>query len=116
MTPVSTSFTYYGTRNVQLAKDGYETVTEKHHFSTPWYEYPVVDFFSENLWPFETRDERILDFDLPPQQAAVPSQVMDRGERLRSEARQGLTTPMVDPQNPIPPQRKWGASLLGGQP
>ena len=27
VTPVSTSFTYYGTRDVRLMKDGYETVT-----------------------------------------------------------------------------------------
>ena len=52
-------------------KDGYETVTEEHKSPTPWYQYPVVDFFAENLWPFEVRDERILDFDLPPQKVGA---------------------------------------------
>ena len=98
VTPVSTSFTYYGTRDVQLVKDGYETVTEPHEFKTPWYQYPVVDFFAENLWPFEVRDERILDFNLPPQQTVPPTQVIQRAEQLRSEAQQGLMTPMVQPQ------------------
>ncbi len=116
VTPVSTGYTYYGTRNVQLVKDGYETVTEKHHFATPWYEYPVVDFFSENLWPFETRDERILDFDLPPQQAIAPTQVMERAGQLRNEAQRGLVTPLVEPPQPTPQPHKWGSSLFGGQP
>lgn len=98
VTPVSTNFTYYGTRDVQLVKDGYETVTEAHKFKTPWYQYPVVDFFAENLWPFEVRDERILDFNLPPQQTVPPTQVIQRAEQLRSEAQQGLMTPMVEPQ------------------
>ena len=109
VTPVSTSFTYYGTRNVQLVKDGYETVTKEHKFQTPWYQYPVIDFFAENLWPLEVRDERILDFNLPPQQAVPPAQVMQSAEQLRSEAQRGLVTPLVAPQ-------RTTRHLLKGQP
>ena len=98
VTPVSTNFTYYGTRTVELVKDGYETVTEQHKFTTPWYEIPGLDFFSENLWPFETRDERILDFQMVPQQAIPPSLVLGRAEQLRADAQQGLMTPMVEPK------------------
>lgn len=108
VTPVSTNYIYYGTRNIQLVKDGYETVKEKHRFTTPWYQYPVIDFFSENLWPFETRDERELQFDLPPMPAAVPTQVMQRAEQLRGEAQQGLMTPAVQPKHPRLQQHNWG--------
>ncbi|MHB8973828.1 MAG: PEGA domain-containing protein [Pirellulaceae bacterium] len=97
VTPVSTSFIYYGTRDVRVMKDGYETVNEEHKFTTPWYQYPVIDFFSENLWPFEVRDERILDFDLPPQKVVPPTQVIQSAEQLRNEAQRGLVTPMVKP-------------------
>ena len=83
VTPVSTNFTYYGTRTVELVKDGYDTVTEQHKFTTPWYEIPGLDFFSENLWPFETRDERILDFQMAAQQSVPPSLVLNRAEQLR---------------------------------
>lgn len=107
VTPVSTDFTYYGTRNVQLVKDGYETVKEKHRFRAPWYQLPVIDFFSENLWPFEVRDEQVVDFDLPPMQAVPPAQVLEKGEQLRNEAQRGLTTPMVQPAHPRLPQHKW---------
>jgi len=99
VTPVSANFTYYGTRDVQLMKDGFETVTEQHRFTVPWYEYPVLDFISENLWPFEIRDERVLDFELQPQQSIPPAHVLGRAEELRATAQQGLMTPMV-PQGP----------------
>ena len=49
VTPVSTSFTYYGTRKVQLVKDGYETVTVLRTFKPPWYQLPIIDFVTENL-------------------------------------------------------------------
>jgi hypothetical protein len=97
VTPVSTSFTYYGTRNVQLVKDGYETVTEKHRVTPPWYQYPVIDFFAENFWPFEIRDERALDFDLPPQKSIPPAQVLERAEQLRGDSQRGMVTPLVPP-------------------
>ena len=58
LTPVSTDFTYYGPRKFQLFKDGFETVTAKQRIPTPWYELPPLDFFAENVWPFEVRDER----------------------------------------------------------
>ncbi|HIN94374.1 MAG TPA: PEGA domain-containing protein, partial [Planctomycetes bacterium] len=49
ITPVSTPFTYYGTRKIQLVMEGFETLTVKRTFSPPWYQWPVVDFISENM-------------------------------------------------------------------
>jgi hypothetical protein len=95
VTPVSTSFTYYGTRSIRLVKDGFETVCEDHKFSTPWYQYVGLDFVSENLWPSEIRDERVLNFQLSPQQSIPPATVMQRAEQLRSETQQGLMTPVA---------------------
>jgi hypothetical protein len=94
VTPVSTPFTYYATRKVQLFRDGYETLTVKQPFPAPWYEIPPLDFFVENLWPFEIRDERILDFDLPPQQLVPNEQVIERAEMLRSSTRADVVTPL----------------------
>ncbi len=116
VTPVSTGFTYYGTRNIQVVKDGYETVREEHRFTTPWYEYPVVDFFSENLWPFETRDERIVDFELPPMKTTSPTKVMEHATQLRNEAQQGLVTPQVQPKHPLLKKHQWGRNLFSRQP
>lgn len=94
VTPVSTPFTYYATRKVQLFREGYETVTVKQPLPAPWYQIPPLDFFVENLWPFEVRDERILNFDLPPQEDVPSEKVLERGEMLRSNTRAGMVTPL----------------------
>ena len=60
-TPVSTDFIYYGTRKIRLVKDGYETLTVRQPFPIPWYEIFPLDFVTENLWPWEIRDERVVD-------------------------------------------------------
>jgi hypothetical protein len=95
-TPVSTAYTYYGTRKIQLIKDGYETLTVKQRFRTPWYEVPPLDFVSENLWPREVRDERELDFQLVPQQIVPTEKLLERAESLRGNAQRGYVTPLMN--------------------
>ena len=51
-TPRSINFTHYGTRQIRLVKDGYETLTLLQPVPAPWYQLPVLDFFSENLHVF----------------------------------------------------------------
>lgn len=118
-TPVSTEFTYYGTREIRLVKDGYETLTVKQRFAPPWYEFPPLDFVSENLVPGELRDHRTLDFQLQPQRIVPSGQLVDRAERLR---RGDLQTPSpgVPPQGPgarlAPPGAEPAPPGVGGQP
>ncbi|MBP88701.1 MAG: hypothetical protein CMJ64_18640 [Planctomycetaceae bacterium] len=94
VTPVSTPFTYYGTRTVQLFKDGYEPLTVKQRFSVPWYELPPLDFITENLWPYEVRDERIVSFEMIPQQIVPNEQLLERAEMLRGNTQAGHVTPL----------------------
>ncbi len=93
-TPVSTSFTHYGTRKIRLEMDGRETVDVKQTFRQPWYQYPVLDFITENLWPRELRDERVVDFQMPVKQQVTDRDLLDRAESLRTGARQGYVTPL----------------------
>ena len=83
VTPVSTSFTYYGTRKIRLVKDGYETLTVMQSIPPPWYEYVPLDFVSENLVPGQVRDQRTLDFQLKPQMVVPTEQLLSRAEQLR---------------------------------
>ncbi len=92
VTPVSTSFTYYGTRKVQLVKDGYETVTVLRTFKPPWYQLPIIDFVTENLFRSEYRDERLLEFKLIPLRLKTNQELLQRGDQLRQRARQGVVT------------------------
>jgi len=102
-TPVSTAFTYYGTRKIQLFKDGYEPLTVKQRFTIPWYQFPGLDFVSENLWLRETRDERTVDFEMIPQQIVPNEEVLERAEMLRGNAQAGHVTPLWTPPSGQPP-------------
>ena len=106
VTPVSTSFTYYGTRKIQLVMEGFETLTVKRTFSRPWYQWPVVDFVAENMVGRELRDERIVDFRMVPQRIVPSDQLLQRAQQLRDRSRRGAITELptdnrVD-SNPVP--------------
>jgi hypothetical protein len=82
-TPISTNFTYYGTRKIRLVKDGYETLTVMQPIPAPWYQFPPIDFVAENVVPGEIRDHRALDFQLRPQTIVPTDQLLSRAEELR---------------------------------
>jgi hypothetical protein len=109
-TPVSHDFIYYGTRDVRLVKDGYETLNVKTKMPTPWYELPGIDFFSENLWPSEIRDNRVLDFQLQPQMIVPTEQLIGRAEELRRIRGPQATIPAgaVGVVEPTPPTSQPG--------
>jgi len=103
LTPVSTNYTYYGTRNFELVRDGYRTERFQRRFNPPWYAIPPLDFVSETLWPFEKRDERILDVQLTPEPVVSNDALIASGEQLRLQAGQGVAvTPPPTVANPSP--------------
>ena len=85
--PVSTDFTYYGTRKIRLVKDGCETLTVMQPVPTPWYQIPPLDFVFENLVPGEIRDQRTFTYELMPQMVVPQDQLLQRAEELRNQAR-----------------------------
>lgn len=99
-TPVSTDFIYYGTRKVRLVKDGYETLTVRQPFPMPWYEIFPLDFVTENIWPWEIRDERVVDLAMMPVASTPPELVVARAEQARLSAG---SLPAVPPEI-VPPQ------------
>lgn len=122
VTPVSHSFTYYGQRKIRLVKDGYETLTVMQNIRPPWYQYPVVDFLAENLWPGEIRDERELSFNMAPQVIVPPDQLLGRAEELRRgvHASAGSAPPPVRIGAPaggptLPETVPLGPPIYGGQ-
>ena len=84
-TPVSTDFIYYGQRDIRLVKDGYETLKVKQTVNAPWYQYPGLDFFVENLWPWELRDERNFNYQMQPQYLVPTETILSRAEEMRSQ-------------------------------
>ncbi|MFO0429508.1 MAG: PEGA domain-containing protein [Planctomyces sp.] len=87
--PASVDFTWYGTREIQLLKDGYETRTELTSIPAPWYQVFPLDFFSDNFLGTHTSDHRQFNFQLTPKRNDVSNDVIQRGRSLRSEAQHG---------------------------
>jgi len=120
LTPVSTSFTYYGTRNIEIVRDGYRTEKFLRRISPPWYAIPPLDFFSETLWPFETRDERIIDVQMTPNPVVPTEALIASGEQLRLQSSQGMAVsapPTRTTPGPIVIQPQFNAAPNGfGQP
>jgi hypothetical protein len=88
-TPTAVDFTYYGTRELTLIKDGYETTTRMVPVRPPWYERFGVDFFSEHFLPFRVTDRRSVSVDLPPKLMVPNQELLNRGTDLRNEAQIG---------------------------
>lgn len=94
LTPVSTEFTYYGTRKFRLVKDGFETLNTLQTIDAPWYQIPPIDFASENLIGREVRDERVLDFQLQPQRIVPTEEILRRGNNLRRGSASNILVPL----------------------
>ena len=88
-TPASSDFIWYGTRQVTLIKDGYETKTDLVTVPAPWYQWPVIEFFADNLSPRRITDRRVFNFDLQPKQMVPDEELRARARQLRSEAQLG---------------------------
>ena len=82
-TPVDDHFIYYGNYHYTLVADGYETLQVDQCISTPWYEYPPIDFFSENVNPFTVHDVRRFHYTMQPLQVPNSQDVLNRAQELR---------------------------------
>ena len=104
-TPVSKSFVYYGTRDITLVADGYQTQKVLQPVDAPWWDNILTDFFSENLIPVTLRDEREFEFRMVPASNAPRDEVLGRAEALRQQA-----------LAPLPPKRRTLLQSLGLRP
>jgi len=124
LTPVSTSFTYYGTRSLECVRDGHKTERFLRKIRPRWYSIPPLDFFSETLWPFEIRDERIIDVQLSPELEVPRDALIASGEQLRLQAGQGvavsapptIAAPLPIIGEPPIPANQFGSPPQPGQP
>ncbi len=84
--PVSTDFTYYGTYEIELVKDGYETETILQKISPPWYQRFPIDFFSDNFSPFSITNRHEYTWPLRPKNIIPTDDLLNRADQLRSDA------------------------------
>lgn len=89
-TPTSVDFTHYGTREVVLQKDGYETLKTLQTVPPPWYQIPVLDFFADNLLPYQLTNRHEFSYQLQPSPTVPSTQgLRERASSVRSEAQAG---------------------------
>ncbi len=88
-TPYSMDFTYYGTREIQLVKPGFETLTVMQKIPTPWYQVFPLDFVSDNFWPFRATDRNQFSYQMQPHTIAPVEELLDRANNLRTDSQVG---------------------------
>lgn len=108
VTPCDYPFVYYGTYNITLIADGYETQTFEQKIVAPWYEYPPLDFFAEQVWPFTENDVRPLYYELRRTRRPNPTQIQIEANELRARGKE-----LPPPSEPPPETPARGASPVG---
>lgn len=82
-TPLVHPFLYYGTMDVKLRKDGYETLEDAPRVWAPFWQVPPIDLFAE---AFSLTDRHRLSYELTPKrQDVTPEELVQRGTELRGE-------------------------------
>ncbi|MFL5245480.1 MAG: PEGA domain-containing protein [Gemmataceae bacterium] len=97
--PVDDHFVYYGLYHFTLIKDGYEIQQIDQNIPTPWYEYPGLDFVSENLIPWKIHDVRRFHYNMQPVQNPNIKDVLDKAQKLQNHGK-SLTPFAPDPAKP----------------
>jgi len=90
-TPISTDFTYYGTREIKLSMPGFETLTVMQPVPRPWYQVFPIEFVADNLLPFQVTNRHDFTYRLQPRDRGLDeeNQLYDRARGFRSQAEIG---------------------------
>ncbi len=86
LTPCTVEFVHYGTREISLQKQGYETKKVYQKITPPWYQIFPLDMFFEMLWPFKMTDQRAFTYKLEPVKPVDEKELLSRAEKMGREA------------------------------
>lgn len=106
-TPLETDFTFYGTYDVRIRREGYEPIVTSAKASAPPQEWPGVDLAAEAIpvtlsntvrwhWVLTPRQEVTMD------KAQSEASVVERARELRSRATPATTESAAPAQEPAP--------------
>lgn len=88
-TPLTTDFLWYGTYDVQLRKEGYETLSTRTRVVAPWWGWAPVDLFAE-MMPNHPTDHRNFNYVMQQRPAEESAEgLMSRGLEFKGR----LATP-----------------------
>lgn len=112
-TPVTREFTWYGVYDVQVRKEGYETLKTEGKVIAPWWQWVPLDLFTEVL---PLTDRHTLSYRLQPteQTPQDPQAMLERAEAMRSRLRSSRYTrqpPTTAPATAPAPKSPGSAAL-----
>ena len=102
-TPVEEPFIYYGKYHYRLVHDGYEPTDFYPELIAPWYQYPGIDFVTENILPWPFRDNPPLHFKLNPIKPVLHPDIRTRATQLQDQAK---TIQRPADAAPLPPRTR----------
>ena len=85
VSPVTTSFKWYGDYNITIRKPGCETLNTQQKLESPWYDYFPFDFFAEVLYPGRIIDSHQWSFDLKPSTEPSRDKLITQAEQLKQQ-------------------------------
>jgi PEGA domain len=86
-TPVDGYYIYYGAYDFTLVKDGYQTKVVRQKITMPWFEYPGVDFITENVYPGKVEDVRRFKYCLEPLVQVSEGDLLNQAQQLRNRGK-----------------------------
>jgi hypothetical protein len=98
-TPLKRRFLWYGYYDVQVRKDGYQSLNTTTPVIAPWWQWVPFDLVAE-LLPVQLEDNHDLSYHLQPQsQVQVdPEAIVERGQQLREQ--------LESSRLPVPPSTR----------
>ena len=90
-TPMRQNFVWYGTYDVELRKDGYQTLHKPTQVWAPWWQVPPIDLFAE-LLPLEDRHYARYSLRPKTEVQTAPEEILARAGKMRSRLRSSRYT------------------------
>ena len=79
-TPARVPFRHYGVYDVELRKEGFETVRAAEEVLAPWWARFPLGVFTELVWPGRIRDVRFLKYALAPPAMPERENLLERAD------------------------------------
>jgi hypothetical protein len=86
VSPVTTSFRWYGEYNITIRKQGCETLQTQRKLKAPWYDYFPFDFAAQVVYPGRIVDSYTWSFDLNSQKEIGREELIKEAEQLKQSA------------------------------
>ena len=95
-TPVTTSFLFYGGREIRLEMKGYETIRTIEHIKPPMYERFPIDLVSDVFIPWTITDRHFLPYKLRPAGPVDKAALVERANAFREEQKDYIAQERIE--------------------